>query len=274
MLSEAFHSTIDIGNQLLLLYGQKRAARPPDESHPFGYGLELYFWAFMVAVMMFGVGAGLSIFEGIERIIQQTAPSHPAVSYGVLALSALFEAVSWTVAFRAIRREGGKSLVTAIRASKNPVNFAVLLEDSASLLGVLIAFAGLAAVQMTNAPEFDGAASVVIGLILAATAVFLAVECKSLLTGESADPEIDHALRKIALETQGVRQINRMLTMHFGPDDILANISIAFDSELSTSEVEVTIENVERRIKSAGLGIKRVFIEAESAPVNRRRPAA
>lgn len=265
MLSEAIHSLVDTGNQVLMLYGMRRSARPATESHPFGHGLELYFWTFVVAILIFGLGAGVSILEGIDKVRAPHPVEAPVVNYVVLGLSLLFEGVSWTVAFRAFRRESrGTNLLAAVQRSKDPTVFTVLLEDSAAMLGLLVALAGLLGAQLLARPELDGVASIGIGLLLAATAIFLARECKGLMLGEAARPEVRRSLRTLALETDGIDGVNEILTMHFGPADVLAVLSLDFQDHRSAAEVERAVSALERRIKQAHPEIRRIFVEAQS----------
>lgn len=265
MLSEAIHSTVDTGNQLLMLYGLRRSARPATEAHPFGYGLELYFWTFVVAILIFGLGAGVSILEGIDKIRTPHPVSDTLVNYIVLGVSFVFEGASWLVAFRAFRAQSKTAgLLEAVQRSKDPTVFTVLLEDSAALAGLLIAGIGLACAEFFHLPILDGVASVLIGLVLAGVAWFLAAECKGLMLGEAADPVVRAGLRKIAGDRSGVRGVNEVLTMHFGPQDVLAAISLDFDDGLPAEAVERTVSDVERQIKTAFPQVRRIFIEVQS----------
>jgi cation diffusion facilitator family transporter len=265
MLSEAVHSTVDTGNQVLLLYGLKSAARPADPEHPFGHGLQLYFWVFVVAVLIFGVGAGLSLFHGIQKVLQPHPIENAFVSYIVLGLAMVFEAYVWIVAYRAFRHSQGEfRWLAAMRRSKDPVVFTVLLEDSAAMLGLVVAMAGVALSQALDLPILDGVASIIIGLILAATAAFLAYEAQSLLTGEAVDPEVRADIRRIVATEPGVAGTNELLTMHFGPREVLVTLSLEFADTLSATEVEVAVSSIERRIRAAHPQVSRVFVEAQS----------
>jgi cation diffusion facilitator family transporter len=271
MLSEAVHSTVDTGNQALLLYGLKRAARPANPEHPFGHGLQLYFWVFVVAVLIFGVGAGLSLFHGIEKVRHPHLIENAYVSYIVLALAMAFEGVVWVVAFREFKRSQGKfGWLAAMQRSKDPVVFTVLLEDSAAMLGLLVAMAGVALSQTLDLPVLDGVASIIIGLILAATATFLAYEAQSLLTGEAVDPEVRADIRRIAAAEPDVVGVNELLTMHFGPREVLVTLSLEFADELSATAIQEAVSDIERRIKSAHSQVSRVFVEAQSLLAHRR----
>jgi len=241
-----------------------RSAQPRRRT-PFGYGLELYFWTFVVAILIFGLGAGVSIFEGIDKIRMPHAVENPLVNYVVLGLSFAFEGASWLVAFRAFRAQTkSNGLLEAVQRSKDPTVFTVLLEDSAALAGLLIAMVGLACAQIFDLPVLDGVASVLIGLVLAGVAAFLAAECKGLMLGEAADPAVRAGLRRIAAEGAGVHGVNEVLTMHFGPEDVLAAISLDFDDTLTSEATERTVSTVERRIKAAYPQVRRIFIEVQS----------
>ena len=265
MLSEAIHSLVDTGNQLLLLYGLRRASRPASPDHPFGHGLQLYFWAFVVAVLIFGLGAAVSIMQGIDKILNPHPIQDAWINYAVLGLAIVFEGLVWIVALRAFRAEKGtRGWVAAIRFSKDPTTFTVLFEDTAALLGLFVAFAGIWLSRTLAMPVLDGLASVLIGAILAGTALFLAYECQSLLTGEGVDPETREALMKIAAAEPGVDRVNELLTMHFGPDDVLVAMSLDFTDSLPASNVEVAVTSIEKSIKSAHPEVSRVFVEAQS----------
>ena len=265
MLSEAVHSLVDTGNQLLLLHGLRRAARPPTPQHPFGHGLELYFWTFVVAILIFGAGAGVSVLEGIERIRAPHPVENVWVNYAVLGASLLFEGAVWIVALREFRAEkGSRPWLEAVRASKDPTVFTVLFEDTAALIGLLVALVSLVLANALSWPMLDGIASVLIGAILAATAAFLAYECLGLLTGESADPEVRASVRRIATAEPSVERLNEALTMHFGPRDILVALSLDFQDARSAAEVEAAVTRIERAIKSVHPEVRRVFVEAQS----------
>jgi cation diffusion facilitator family transporter len=264
MLSEAIHSTVDSGNQLLLLLGMRRAARPATPSHPFGHGLQLYFWTFVVAVLIFGVGASVSIIEGIDKIRTPHPVDSPWVNYVVLGLALVFEGAVWVIALREFRAGKGKrGWLEAIRLSKDPTVFTVLFEDTAAMLGLLVALAGVWLSQALDMPVLDGVASLVIGIILAGTAAFLAWECQSLLTGEGVAPEVQAGIRVIALAEPAVQRVNEVLTMHFGPNDVLVAISLDFDDAVSAADVEQAVSRIERRIKHDHPEVTRVFVEAQ-----------
>ena len=266
MLSEGIHSLVDTGNQGLLLYGIKRASRPADEQHPFGYGPELYFWAFVVAILIFAVGSGVSIYEGVHKIQDPHAVSNPIINYGVLAAAMVFEGVAWWIAYKEFNTSRGKrGMIEAIRLSKDPTVFTVLFEDTAAMLGLFVAFAGILAAQLTGELWLDGAASIVIGLILAGTAIALAIETKSLLIGEAASPEMIKGIREVIAE-QGnlITSTNELRTLHNGPDDILLAISLDFRDDIHAGKVEEIVYALERAIKDRFPSVRRVFIEAQS----------
>jgi cation diffusion facilitator family transporter len=271
MLSEAIHSTVDTGNQLLLLHGLRRSARPPSPDHPFGHGLQLYFWAFIVAILIFGLGAGLSILEGINKVRHPHAIENAWVNYAVLALALVFEGAVWIVAFREFRKnKGSRGWLDAFRGSKDPAVFTVLLEDTAAMFGLLTAMVGVASSQALDMPVLDGVASIAIGVILAGTAAFLAYECQSLLTGEGVAPEVRESIRRLASAHAGVVRLNEALTMHFGPRDVLVALSLDFDDVLPAGNVEVAVTEIERQIKAAHPEVTRVFVEAQSFDAHRR----
>lgn len=271
MLSEAIHSVVDTGNQMLLLYGIKRSQRPPDAQHPFGYGMELYFWAFLVAIIVFAAGAGFSFMEGMSKVIAPHPVANPEINYAVLGLAAIFESVAWWFAFKEFkRRKGDLGYFEAVRRSKDPTVFTVLFEDSAAMLGLIVAAGGIALGDWLEIPEMDGVASIIIAIILATTAVLLAYECKGLLVGESADPgTVDRISRNLGSDRR-VKQVNEVLTMHLGPTDVLLNVSLDFIDALDANELESAISDMERRLKHEFPEINRVFIEAQSWRGHRR----
>ena len=265
MMSEAIHSAVDTGNQIILLIGMKRAAKPASESHPFGHGLQLYFYTFVVAVLIFGVGAVVSILHGLERIGSPEPMEKPWINYLVLGLSVLFEGASWLVAFKAFNKErGDRPLMQTIRRSKDPTFFTVLFEDTAALAGLVVALIGVVASQLLNMPMLDGVASIIIGGILAITALFLAIESQSLLTGEAADPDTRMGIETIARAEAGVDGLNDCRTMHFGPNEILVALSLDFRNTLTAAEVEDTVARLERRIRAAYPQAGRIYVEAQS----------
>jgi cation diffusion facilitator family transporter len=267
MLSEAVHSLVDTGNQVLLLYGLRRARRPPDEEFPFGHGKEVYFWSFIVAILIFALGAGISIYEGIQHLLDPHGVESPLINYLVLGLAMIFEGAAWFLAFREFRHvKGDWGYLEAVHRGKDPTLFVVLFEDSAAMLGLVVAFLGVFLGQVTGIPQFDGAASVVIGMILGGTAIWLAYETKSLLIGESAHPEVIRGIKEIAASSAHVRRVNEVLTMHMGPDFVLATLSVDFVDTASAAEVEASIAALDASLKVAYPEVKRIFVEAEARP--------
>jgi cation diffusion facilitator family transporter len=265
MLSEAVHSVVDTGNQGLLLYGIKRSNRPPDDAHPFGYGMELYFWAFVVAILIFAGGAGISIYHGVEKVLHPEPLESVYVNYIVLGLAMVFEAFAWWVAFKAFRAtKGSQGWLEAVRRSKDPALFTVLFEDSAAMLGLIVAFIGIALGQVLGMPVLDGVASVLIGVILALTAALLAYEAKGLLIGEGVELETKHGIETVISEQDGILRLNELRSMHLGPEDVLLTISVDFVSNRSADQVEATISKMEQEIKERYPQVRRVFIEAQN----------
>ena len=265
MLSEAVHSLVDTGNQGLLLFGIARSRRPADDKHPFGYGMEVYFWAFVVAILIFGLGAGVSIYEGVAKLANPHPITNFAINYAVLGAALIFEGFAWTIAFREFTKvRGNRGFLEEVRRSKDPTVFTVLFEDSAAMLGLVVAAIGLLAVQLWGLVWADAVASIAIGVILAVTAVGLAYETKSLLVGEAASAATVQGVRRMALDEPMVRAVNELRTVHFGPNDILANISLDFEDRSSLDDIEQTVTRLEQRIKQTFPNITRVFIETQA----------
>ena len=258
MLAEGVHSLTDIGNQVLLLYGLRRARRPADEQFPFGYGKEVYFWSFVVAIEVFTVGAGAALVRGILQLQHPERLDHPIVSYVVLAVSAVFEGGSWLFAVSEFSKtKGRRTYLEAVRHGKDPSRFMVLFEDSAALLGLVIAACGIALVQLTGKALYDGVASILIGLVLAVTAVWLGYETKGLLIGESANRDVVADIRRVAGEIRGINRVYEVLSMHVGPQFILVAVTL----ELSHDHArEHAIDELEARLKKVHPAIKRVFV--------------
>ncbi|MCM0080757.1 cation diffusion facilitator family transporter [Geomonas sp. Red32] len=266
ILSEAIHSIVDGGNQVLLLHGQRRAALAPDEEFPFGHGKEIYFWSFVVSILVFSVGAGLSLFEGINHLIHPQPMRHVKVNYLIIAASLLFEGFSWVISVRELGKSKapGQGYYRAIREGKDPSLFLVVLEDTAALLGLAAALAGIYLASLTGSPLYDGAASVVIGLILGGTAILIAHETKGLLVGEAASREVVQLIKEIVQHGEHVEHVNEVLTLHMGPEYIVVNISLDFNDEVSAGEIERTVPLLEREIKLRVPEVKKVFVEAEA----------
>lgn len=264
MLSEGFHSLVDTGNQVLLLYGQHRAKRPPDAKHPFGYGRELYFWAFVVAILIFGLGAGISAYEGWVHILHPEPLRDPTVNYIVLGVAALLEGTSWAIALREFaRNRAGEGWWQAVKSSKDPATFIVLFEDSAALAGLAIAAIGVWASHAWNDPRIDGLASIAIGAVLAAVAVLLAREAKGLLIGEGADPRVVERVRQLVGENAGITAVNHVRTIHTAPEAVFVAISADFDDNLSMGEGETLIEGIEADLRREFSQISSVYVRPE-----------
>lgn len=247
MLSEGVHSLVDCINEVLLLHGLNRAARPPDLAHPYGHGRELYFWSFIVALLVFAAGAGVSFYEGIVHLREPEPARNHLLAYAVLGVSLLFEGASWRVAMREFRRQKGRlGYFEAFRRSKDPSTFTVLFEDSAALLGLLVALAGMALAQWTGRPEFDGAASLGIGLLLAIAAILLARETKGLLIGEPAHPQVGADLLRIAAADAQVRCANGVITVQVGPNQVIATLSAEFQDDATAPQIEACVLRIEQ----------------------------
>jgi len=265
MLSEGIHSLVDTGNQVLLLHGLARSRKPPDEDYPFGHGKEIYFWSFVVAIVIFGVGAGVSLYEGVQHLISPHSLERPEISYIVLGIAMIFEGGAWYFAFKEFSQvKGGWGYVEAVQRGKDPSLFVVLFEDSAAMLGLVAAFLGIFLGQVLGDPRFDGAASVVIGCILGGTAIWLAYETKGLLIGEAANREVVKTIRELAERRDSVEHVNEVLTMHMGPDFILVNLSVNFRDSISAGALEKEVAALDRAIKEAFPSVQRVFVEAEA----------
>ncbi len=265
MFSEGIHSLVDTGNQGLLLFGMHRAKRPADEKHPFGYASEIYFWAFVVAILIFAVGAGVSIYEGIQKVIDPHEISDPMINYIVLSLAMVFEGAAWWVAFKEFAtRKGKRGIFQAVQESKDPTVFTVLFEDTAAMLGLMVAFAGIYLSQALNMPWLDGAASIMIGIILAGTAILLAYETMGLLIGEAADPQVTATIEQLVADIPSVTHLNEIRTLHRGPDDVLLALSLDFEDDMKVGDVEDAIYSLELKIKGRYPVVRRLYIEVQS----------
>lgn len=265
MLSEAVHSGADTGNQILLLYGLRRAKMPADNEFPFGHGKEIYFWSFVVAIVLFAGGAGLSVYKGIAQLVSPVPVRHSYINYGVIGLALVFEGISWYIALTEFAKSKGTwGYIQAIHRGKDPSIFIVLLEDSAAIVGLVVAFTGILLSHVTGIPAYDAAAAVIIGLILAGTAILLASETKGLLIGESANKEVVQGIRDIASSYKEIKQVNEVLTMHMGPDFILVNISVDFVDPILATAVEATVAGLDSAIKRAYPLVQRIFVEVET----------
>jgi cation diffusion facilitator family transporter len=275
MLTEGIHSVVDSANQLLLIWGRRQARKPANRRHPFGYGREVYFWSFVVAILVFAVGAGVSIYEGVVHIRHPEPAVSPLVAYAVLAVAFCLEGTSTHAALKGFRQaKGDLSWLQAIRQSKDPPAFIVLLEDSAAMTGIVVAAFGLALSQITGNPFFDGAASVLIGLILAGTATLLAKESKGLLIGEAADPEIVEGIRQAASRRAGIVGVGHVLTVHSAPDQITVAMSADFEDSITAGEVERIVAGIEREVAERWPEVKRLYIRPEHDAEARRLAAS
>jgi cation diffusion facilitator family transporter len=265
MLSEGIHSLADTGNEGLLLLGVHRSGKQPDASHPFGYGQELYFWSLIVAMILFGLGGGMSLYEGITHILNPHALEDPLWNYITLAVAVVFEGISFLIAVRALLRAKGRdTILEAIHTSKDPTVFVVLFEDAAALVGLALAFLGVYLSHRLDEPRLDGVASILIGLVLAAVSMVLAYESKGLLLGESADPATVRQIQQLVTADRDVQQARKPLTMHLGPQEVLVNLDVEFRPGLTSSELAAAVDRLEQKIRASAPQIKRIFIEAEA----------
>jgi len=265
MLSEGIHSLVDTTNELLLLYGMKRAARPADADRPFGYGRELYFWSFVVSILVLALGAGVSFYEGVTHLQHPHPIQRPLVNYIVLLVSGVSEGTSWWIALKAFRETmGDQSYFQAFRDSKDPTTFTVLFEDSAALLGLLIALLGVAGAHLLQDPRFDGIASLGIGTVLAITSLLLARETKDLLIGEPAHPSVRRDILDMAEADVAIRKANGVLTVQLGPNNIVAALSIEFEDGLTTEEIETCVNRVESAIRCKHQDITVLYVKPQT----------
>ncbi len=271
MLAEGVHSVVDTGNEGLLLYGMHRAKQPPDAQFPFGHGKEVYFWSFVVAILIFAVGAGVSGYEGIQHLLHPQPMEDVMWNYAVLSVAMLFEGATWLFALREFRHAKGKwGYVEAVHRGKDPTLFMVLFEDSAATTGLLVAFAGVLLTQLTGNPAYDGAASLGIATILGGTAIWLAYETKGLLIGESANRGVVEGIRELTANTPCVQGTRDVLTLHMGPDFILVTVGVDFAEGATVAQIAQTTEGLDRRIKERFPNVKRVFIEAQRGGASAR----
>lgn len=270
MLSEGIHSLVDTGNGFLILLGIKKSKEKPDEMHPFGRGKSLYFYTLIVAILIFAIGGGMSFYEGITHIQHPEPLTDPTWNYIVLAAAMIFEGSALAISIKNFpKRREGQSLWQAIKVSKDPSSFAVILEDAAALIGLVIALLGVFLGHQFNNPYFDGGASILIGVLLAVMAILLARESKGLLLGESALPYIVKGVAQIVAEDDNISSAGRPMTMHFGPNEILLALDVNFSRGLSATEVEKTIATLEKRISQQYPAINRIYIEAKGISENR-----
>ena len=265
MLSEGIHSLVDTGNAVLLLVGERASEKPADRLHPFGHGKELYFWTLIVAILIFGIGGGMSVFEGVLHVIHPLETVDPRWNYLVLGIAALFEGASLAFAGRMFfARKRNRSIWKEFRRSKDPTIFYVLFEESAALIGLAIAFLGVFLSRALSNVYLDGVSSILIGILLALVAIFLARESKGLLVGESADPERLEEILKIAAADPAIERVDRPMTMYFGPDTVLLNMNVQFHGQLKADEIVHAVDRVEKAIRDRYPEIKYIFLEADS----------
>ncbi|MCB8836187.1 cation diffusion facilitator family transporter [Aurantimonas sp. VKM B-3413] len=266
MFAEGIHSLIDTANQGFLLIGLAKAKKPADRKHPFGYGSEVYFWSFLVAIFIFALGAGFSIYEGVAGLMAgESELTSPLVALGVLFLAFCFEGYSWSVAFREFNaKRGGRGIFRDFRDMKDPSIFVVLFEDSAACIGVVIAGIGVGLSWSTGIHQFDAIGSILIGVLLGVTAVFLAIEVKGLLVGEAADPQLDKVVREGVAGIDEVIAVNELRTLHLGPSDVLLTISVDFRDDVVSQRIEEIVSEIERRVRRRFTIVRRVFIEVQS----------
>lgn len=266
MWSEGVHSSIDTGNQLLMLIGLRRSHRPPDPNHPFGHGKELYFWNLLVAVMIFGMGGGISAYEGVMHLLHPVELRRPEWNYLVLGFAFVFEGISLSIALRSFfSKHGHGNLLRNIIASKDPTTYTVIAEDVAALIGIVLAASGVFFSRLLQLPALDGLASVLIGLLLAGVATFLIRECRGLLVGEGVDRRTAERIRALAQEHPLVESAARPLTMYLGPDNVLLTLDMAFRPTASAAQVADAIEQTKAKIRQRYPNIQRIYLEAAEA---------
>jgi cation diffusion facilitator family transporter len=265
MLSEAIHSLVDTGNGALILLGIRNSRKPPDLEHPFGHGRELYFWTLMVGVLIFGVGGGMSVYEGLTHLLHPSPMENAKWNYIVLGISALFESVSWYFGWKAFSKERrGRGVIEAIHTTKDPTSFSVLLEDSAALLGLLVALLGIFLSQTFNQPYFDGAASIVIGMLLCTIATVMVYESRGLLIGEGVDRETLRKLRTIVEADGDVAHVQHLHTIYQSPSSVLLVIELRFNDSISAVDVREAVRRLEANIQASYPEIKYVFFGSAS----------
>jgi cation diffusion facilitator family transporter len=265
MLSEGIHSLVDTGNGGLMLLGIHKSQRAPDFEHPFGHGKELYFWSLIVAIAIFAVGCGMSMYEGITHLLHPEPIGRAAWNYAVLGFALVFEGGSWVFGWKAFRRiRGRRGIFEAIRKSKDPSTFMVFFEDSAALLGIVIAFVGIFVGQQLHNPYADGLASIMIGLVLGCVSFFLAYESKGLLIGEGVDRETLRRLRRLVEKDDAVEHVSRLLTMYFGPHEVMLTLEVKFHDELTMAGMRNAIRRLQKSVREDYPDITRIYFASES----------
>jgi cation diffusion facilitator family transporter len=272
MLSEGIHSVVDTGNEGFLLLGIKKANQPADTEHPYGHGREIYFWSFIVALAIFAVGGGFSFYEGVRHLIHPAPLENPFWNYVVLVSSFIFEGISWIFGWKVFQKaRGDLGILKAIHRSKDPTTFIVVFEDTGALLGLLIAFCGVFFSQLLRNPYIDGIASIVIGLMLGLMSVFLAYETKGLLIGEGFERETLRRLRELIAQDEAVAHINKLLTLFFGPDDVMLTVELRFRDQLTSEQVRSAVARLKDRLSSEYPEITRIYFAAESVAQNNQK---
>jgi len=268
MLSEAIHSVVDTLNEILLLYGLKKSQQPANMRHPFGYGRELYFWAFIVALMVFALGSVVSIYQGIQHIRHPEEIVSPVINYVVLGIAIVVEGTSWFIALKSFRKSKGKlGYFQAFRRSKDPTTFTVLFEDTAALLGLVIALLGVYFSHTLNTPVLDGIASILIGVILAVAALLLGRETKGLLLGETADPLLRQNVLSIAQQDPAVLSANGLITEQLGAHQVLAALSLEFKDNLTSDQIEACVNRIEANTKKVHPEVVALFVKPQTQKV-------
>ena len=272
MLSEGIHSLVDTGNGALLLFGIKKSKRPPDDEHPFGYGNEVYFWSFVVAVLIFALGGGIALYEGIEHILHPKEITDPIWNYVVLVSAIIFEGTSLIIALKEFNKtRGGATFIQALTDTKDTSTAAIVIEDSAAVAGLFIALISLILGQLTGIVYFDGIGSVLIGLLLLSVSTFFALECKSLLIGEGLPKSKVDKIMKILDSDEDVTAYKKPLTLFFGPEEVLVNLNVNFKDGLVSDEIEQIVDRLENKIKNEIPNVNRIFIEAETIITKRKK---
>ncbi|HEY1287890.1 MAG TPA: cation diffusion facilitator family transporter [Burkholderiales bacterium] len=263
MLAEAIHSLVDTGNGALMLYGLRRSRKPADLEHPFGYGHELYFWTLVVGMLVFALGGGMSIVTGAMHLANPGPPANVGWSYAVLACAAVFEGVGWAYGVKAFHAERrGRGILETIHATKNPATFAVLLEDSAALLGLALAFAGIALSGAPGLAWIDGASSILIGVLLCAVALVMVYESKGLLIGEGVEKRTLDALREMIRADPEVDRVDNLTTIYLGPDEILLAIELRFAARATTLEIRGALARLKRAIQARYPKMRRIYVDS------------
>jgi len=265
MIAEGIHSLVDTGNGVMVLWGMRRSNRPADAGHPFGHGKELYFWTLLVAISVFGIGGGMSLYEGITHLMHPVAVENPWPNYLVLAIAMVIEGASFFVAMREFgKARGDRPAFEFIRATKDPSLFTVVFEDSAAMLGLVVAFVSVFLGQITGSPYFDGAASVIIGLILMSVAWLLARETKGLLVGEGVEPPVLAHMTELVGSDPAIAAVGDIRTMFVGPKELLVNLDVAFEPDVDAAGMQASIARVEAALRAAYPEVGNVYIETAS----------